>query len=25
MDSIEHTADPNNPIDDHFIAVMRTK
>jgi cyclopropane fatty-acyl-phospholipid synthase-like methyltransferase len=25
MDSIEHTTDPNNPIDDHFIAVMRTK
>lgn len=25
MDSIEHTADPNNPIDDHFIAVMRTR
>lgn len=25
MESIEHTADPNNPIDDHFIAVMRTR
>jgi len=23
IDSIEHTQDPNNPIDDHFIAVLK--
>jgi 2-polyprenyl-3-methyl-5-hydroxy-6-metoxy-1,4-benzoquinol methylase len=25
IDSIEHTQDPNNPIDDHFIAVLKGK